>query len=87
MRHTEIGDRAGVSLAELNHLLQGNVSTGIADRLGVAPFAVASFLKGNPSVRMTERLGLGTPAAAKDLATAAGPPGATGVIIGLLFSA
>ncbi len=86
MKHPTIADRAGVSLAELNQLLAGNVSTGIAARLGVTPADVSSLINGRPSNAMTDRLGVATPAAAADLAQSAGQAGAIGIVLGLLIS-
>jgi hypothetical protein len=85
MKQAEIASRIGLSLADLNYLLQGDVSQAVADLLGVVPSDVTTFIAGEPSAAMTQRLGLVSPAAAKELATAVGRPGAVGVILGLLL--
>jgi len=85
MTHAETAKRVGVSLSELNDLLKGKASNGLAKRLGIAPSDIESFIRGSASNGMTKRLGLNAAGAARELAKAAGPAGATGIILGLLF--
>ena len=86
MDHVEIAYRAGVTLDDLNLLLQGTATANVAARLGVTMADVEAFINGAADAAMTKRLGLHTTAAAVDLGTAAGRNGAIGVILGLLLS-
>lgn len=86
MDHIEIANRTGVSLADLESLLTGRATAIVAHRLNVSMMDIEDFIKGSASQSMASCLGLATMSAAEELARAAGPKGAAGLIIGLLIS-
>jgi len=86
MDHIEIANLAGVTLADLDWLLNGKASANVADRLGVNMADVEDFIRGSASATMTHRLGLNTISAAEELARAVGREGAIGILIGILIS-
>jgi hypothetical protein len=86
MDHAEIANRAGVTLADLDWLLRGEVSANVANRIGVPIADVEDFVRGSATAAMTRRLGFGAMTATEELARAAGQQGAVGVVLGLLLS-
>jgi hypothetical protein len=86
MNHIEIANLGGVNLADMDWLLSGKASSNVANRLGVTMADIEDFIRGSASATMTHRLGLDAISAAEELARAAGPQGAIGIIIGLLIS-
>ena len=86
MDHVETANRAGVTLADLDWLLQGKASANVATRLGVTMADVEDFVRGSASASMTRCLGLNAISAAEELARAAGRDGAIGIVIGMLIA-
>jgi hypothetical protein len=86
INHIEIANRAGVTLADLDWLLSGQVSANIANRLGVSITDVEDFIRGAASANMTSCLGLNTMSATEELARSVGSTGAIGIVIGLLLA-
>jgi hypothetical protein len=86
IQHKEIADLAEVSLNDLDCLFRGETTANVANRLNVSRLDVEEFIRGSASAAMTSRLGLNAISAAEELARASGPPGAIGIVIGLLIS-
>ena len=86
MNHIEIANLAGVTLADLDWLLGGKASANVANRLAVTMGDIEDFVRGSATATMTHRLGLNAISAAEELARAAGPQRAIGIIFGLLIS-
>jgi hypothetical protein len=70
----------------MDWLLSGKASANVANRLAVTMADIEDFIRGSASATMTHRLGLNAISAAEELARAAGPQGAIGIMIGLLIS-
>ena len=86
IEHSEIADRAGVTLDDLDQLLTGQATNNVAQQLQVNMDDVAEFMAGSTTPAMKQRLGLNTLGAGDELARAAGREGAIGILIGLLLS-
>ncbi len=86
INHIEIASRAGVTLSDLDSLLQGKATANVAKRLGVSMADVEDFIRGSASAAMTKCLGLAAMSAADELARVAGRDGAIGIVIGLLIA-
>lgn len=78
-------DRARLTPAELNALLEGRVGANVANRLGATIADVQAFIAGTESAHMADRLGLPNMASAMELGQELGREGAIGLLIGLLF--
>jgi len=85
MNHIETANVAGVTLADLDWLLNGEASANVANRLGVNIADVEDLIRGSASANMARRLGVSM-AAAEELAKALGRKGAAGLVIGMLMS-
>ena len=86
MKHKEIADRTGLTLADLEWLLDGRASANVAERFGVTMADVESFIRGEACAGITKRLGFTTMSVAMELGTVAGPKFASGVLVGLLLT-
>ena len=83
----EIASRTGVTLADIESLIRGDVSIAVANRLGVPLVALQQFLStGDASANLAHRIGTSM-SAAEDLATLLGSEGRIGILLGLLLSA
>lgn len=81
----DIALRAGVSLIDIEDLVQGTVTGNVAERLGVPMLALQEFVShGQVGAKMANGLGMSM-AAAEELAQSIGREGAIGLVLGLLL--
>jgi len=83
--NTELADKTGVTLLDLESLAKGLVTEIVAKRLGVPCSDVEDFIRGRGTFRITQRLGLKTISASEELAKTFGKSGAAGIVVGLLL--
>lgn len=85
MNLLEIAERAGITLSDMESLIQGFASPGIADRLGIPFLSLEQFLgQGYAAAKLAHRMGTSM-AAAEALGNAVGLQGRIGIILGLLL--
>ena len=81
----DIAQRAGVSLIDIEDLVQGTVTDKVAERLGVPMLALQEFVShGQVGAKVANGLGMSM-AAAEELVQSIGREGAIGLVLGLLL--
>jgi hypothetical protein len=83
MQHAEIAQKLGLSLMDVEQLVQGKATAKVAERFGVSMADISDFTQGKATFAMTQRLGFQSGHAAEELAKVAG---GAGVLIGYILN-
>ena len=86
LRHRAISDLMGVTMDDVNQLVNGRITGKVSARLGVPPDDLERFMKGEGTAKMAESLRLSSLSAVDELAGLVGRDGATGILLAMLIS-